>query len=202
MLSFLLFSKPFSECGPAWQCFLWQRWGSIVSFQRRLKAEILRKSCILYIFGFLLFLSCYLHVEKEISVLAAAHIEGSCPFRGSKLSTSWEMFIHKQKKAVSSNQCLMKLQFLFHRFICEHFIWGRAEERQWSDFTDVYGENVERKVLLCVFSLVERGSSIPEQQGRKLNCNRAQRVRFWLDLGCFVKTVLLPRRVGPDVIKY
>lgn len=53
-----------------------------------------------------------------------------------------------------------------------------------------------------MFSLVERGSSIPEQQGRKLNCNRAQRVRFWLDLGCLVKTVLLPRRVGADVIKY
>lgn len=37
------------------------------------------------------------------------------------------------------------------------------EERQLSGFTDISGENIKTKVLVCKFALVVRDAGIPEQ---------------------------------------
>lgn len=94
---FSLILEPFSERGPAWHVFLWQHWGSIVPFQLCMKAEILRKSCIFYVFvGVYIDMFPSTHGIGIICVSSCTY-RWSLSLRGYKLSLSWEVFIYKQK---------------------------------------------------------------------------------------------------------
>lgn len=136
--------------------------------------------------------------EENICVSSCTYRETLSP-TDSKLSSSWEMFIHKQKKKCFKQSVLDEVT-VSQGVICENFIWERVEARWWCDFTEVYGENIGTKVLLCVFSLLERASSIPGLLGRRLNCSRAQRgqrVRFgWTS--CWTTTRLCFSQEGLD----
>lgn len=97
-VGFPLILEPFSERGPAWHVFLRQHWGSIVPLQLWIKAEILGKSCNF------LYICCFFYIDLFPSTHGTGIIcVSSCIYRwslsqrGYKLSSSWEVFIYKQK---------------------------------------------------------------------------------------------------------